>query len=66
LNIVCSWDDPADETGKTCVREFHARMQPHEAVGQHVNFLAADDRGGDPREQALAAYGPRSSPALLH
>jgi FAD/FMN-containing dehydrogenase len=66
LNFVGAWDDPADdETGKTWAREFHSQMRPHQAVGEYVNFLGADERSGDPREQALAAYGPEKLTRLV-
>jgi len=66
LNIYAVWDDPADdEAAKTWARQFHATMRPHGAAGEYVNFLGAEDRGADPREQALAAYGPEKLVRLV-
>ncbi len=66
LNIYAVWDDPADdEAAKTWARQFHATMRAHGAAGEYVNFLGAEDRGADPREQALAAYGPEKLARLV-
>ena len=57
-NIVATWDDAAeDDAGKAWALQFHAKMRPHAAAGEYVNFLGAEDRGADTRQQALAAYG---------
>jgi len=66
LNIIGTWDNPEDDgAGRAWTRQFHARMRPHRAAGEYVNFFGADDHGGDPSEQALAAYGPEKLTRLV-
>lgn len=66
LNIYAVWDDPADDApAKMWARRFHAKMRPYGAAGEYVNFLGAEDRGADPHEQALAAYGPEKLARLV-
>jgi len=57
LNVYGFWADRADdERNVGWVKGFSDAMAPHAMAGQYVNFLGADD--GDPRQNALAAYGP--------
>jgi FAD/FMN-containing dehydrogenase len=58
LNIYGFWSDPDDDATRIAwIRGFAAAMEPHASGGQYVNFLGQEG-GRDPRQAALAVYGP--------
>jgi FAD/FMN-containing dehydrogenase len=64
LNIYGFWTDAADDGPRTAwVKGLSDALRPHAMPGQYVNFLGLDD--GDPRQKALAAYGPAKLERLM-
>jgi FAD/FMN-containing dehydrogenase len=64
LNIYGFWPNAADDATMTAwVKGFSDAMRPHAMAGQYINFLGADD--ADPRQKALAAYGPDKLDRLI-
>jgi FAD/FMN-containing dehydrogenase len=66
LNIYGFWRDPQQDAARIeWVRGFHAGMAPVARPGQYVNFLGNEGGAADPREMALAAYGPEKFERLV-
>jgi FAD/FMN-containing dehydrogenase len=66
INIYGVWQDRADDDRATAwAKDFHAALQPFASTGEYVNFLGAEATGGDPRAQAIAAYGPAKFARLV-
>ena len=65
LNVYGFWSDPGDDAARTAwIRGFAAAMEPYGSGGQYVNFLGQEG-GRDPRESALAVYGPAKLERLI-
>ncbi len=57
LNIYGFWPNAADDPARVAwVKEFSDAIRSYAQAGQYVNFLGADT--ADPRQKAVAAYGP--------
>jgi FAD/FMN-containing dehydrogenase len=66
LNIYGFWADPSDDDHHIAwVRGLHGATTPYAMAGSYINALGQEGGRADPRQAAMAAYGPEKLERLI-